>query len=75
MATTTTEKHSITLPLATSAGVRERVGSRGFSAYIANATARQLQMDLLDDLIAEMEAEHGPVDQDDVDAISRRLGW
>lgn len=30
---------------------------------------RQLERDALDDLLAQMEAEHGPVDEDEVAAI------
>ncbi|WP_163541733.1 CopG family transcriptional regulator [Occultella kanbiaonis] len=67
------EKHSITLPAGTSEAVRSRAGARGFSAYIAQAVARQLERDALDDLLAEMEAEHGPVDETEVAAILNRL--
>lgn len=67
------EKHSITMPSDTSAGVRARVGSRGFSSYVATAVARQLERDALDDVLASMEAEHGPVDEAEVEAILARL--
>ncbi len=67
------EKHSVTMPAAISEGVRARVGSRGFSAYVAGAVARQLKRDALDDVLARMEAEHGPVDEDEVEAIMRQL--
>jgi hypothetical protein len=67
------EKHSVTMPSATSEGVRARVGSRGFSAYVAGAVARQLERDALHDALAQMEAEHGPVDDDEVTAIMSRL--
>ncbi len=67
------EKHSVTMPAETSEGVRSRVGARGFSAYIAGAVARQLERDALDDLLAEMEAEHGAVDEAEVSAIRVRL--
>lgn len=66
-------KHSVTMPAETSEGVRARVGSRGFSAYIAGAVARQLERDALDDILAEMEQEHGPVDEAEVAAIMDRL--
>lgn len=68
-----TEKHSITMPVETSAEVRARVGSRGFSAYVAEAVARQLERDALDDALARMADEHGPVDEDEVAAILARL--
>jgi hypothetical protein len=68
------EKHSITMPAATSERVRARVGARVFSMYVAGAVARQLERDALDELLARMEAEHGPVDEDEVAAILARLG-
>lgn len=67
------EKHSVTMPAETSQGVRSRVGARGFSAYVAGAVARQLERDALDDLLAEMTAEHGPVDETEIAAILDRL--
>ncbi|GAA1145283.1 CopG family transcriptional regulator [Kribbella jejuensis] len=67
------EKHSVTMPAATSEGVRARVGARGFSAYVAGAVARQLERDALDDTLARIEAEHGPVDEQEVAAIMGRL--
>jgi hypothetical protein len=67
------EKHSVSLPAATSAGVRARVGTRGFSAYVSGAVARQLERDALTDLLAEMETEHGPVDDAEVADILSRL--
>ncbi|MFT4163766.1 MAG: hypothetical protein QM650_00815 [Microlunatus sp.] len=67
------EKHSITMPASTSEGVRARVGSRGFSAYVAVAVARQLERDALDDILASMEEQHGPVDEGEVAAIMERL--
>ncbi len=67
------EKHSISMPSGTSEEIRARVGSRGFSAYVARAAARQLERDALDDILADMESQHGPVDEDDVAAIMGRL--
>ncbi|HWC24636.1 MAG TPA: CopG family transcriptional regulator [Flexivirga sp.] len=67
------EKHSVTMPAETSQAVRSRVGARGFSAYVAEAVARQLERDALDDLLAEMTAQHGPVDEAEVAAIMDRL--
>ena len=73
MTTQPIEKHSVTMPAETSRGVRSRVGARGFSGYVAAAVARQLERDALDDALAQMEAEHGPVDADEVAAILGRL--
>jgi Arc/MetJ family transcription regulator len=43
---------------------RERVGRRGLSSYVTNALRRQLQHDRLGELLAEMEAESGPIPED-----------
>ena len=67
------EKHSVSMPATTSESVRARVGARGFSGYVAAAVARQLERDALDDALARMEAEHGPVDEAEVAAIFARL--
>lgn len=73
MSTQPVEKHSVTMPADTSEGVRARVGARGFSGYVAAAVARQLERDALDDALAQMEAEHGAVDEAEVAAILDRL--
>lgn len=67
------EKHSVTMPANTSEGVRARVGSRGFSAYVAGAVARQLERDALNDILTQMEADHGSVDEAEVAEIMERL--
>lgn len=67
------EKHSVTMPAETSEGVRARVGARGFSTYVARAVARQLERDALGDILTQMEAEHGPVDEHEAAAIMGRL--
>lgn len=66
-------KHTVTLPEQTAAAVRSRAGPRGFSAYVARAVTRQLERDAMDDLLAAMEARHGPVDEAEVAAIMERL--
>lgn len=67
------EKRSVSLPTETSEAVRERVGARGFSAYVARAVARQLRRDALDDILAEMESKHGPVDEEALAELMSRL--
>lgn len=67
------EKRSVSMPAATVEEVQERVGARGFSAYVAGAVARQLERDALDDVLARLEAEHGPADEAQVAAILERL--
>ncbi|MCL2849948.1 MAG: CopG family transcriptional regulator [Micrococcales bacterium] len=72
--TTTTEyeKKSITMPRETVRGVQERVGSRQFSAYVAEATAERLRRDALAESIARREAVQGPTTEDDTAEI---LQW
>lgn len=57
-------KVSLSLDAAALAEARERVGARGLSAYVSAALSRQLQRDRLTALLAEMEAESGPIDPD-----------
>lgn len=54
------------------AEARERAGRRELSAYVNEALRRQLQHDRLGDLLAEMEAESGPI-PDDVMEEARQL--
>ena len=67
------EKHSVSMPASLSEEVRDRVGTRGFSAYVTKAVARQLQRDALDEAIGRMEEKHGPVDEARVGEILSRL--
>jgi len=41
------------------AAVKARVGSRGFSAYVSAAVERQIQRDLLEELLQAKEEEMG----------------
>jgi Arc/MetJ-type ribon-helix-helix transcriptional regulator len=67
------EKKSVSMPRTVVVDVQERVGSREFSAYVTGAVQRQLQRDALNDIIARMEAKHGPVDEAAVAAITERM--
>ena len=67
------EKKSVSMPQAVIADVQSRVGGREFSSYVTRAVQRQLQRDSLGDILARMEAEHGPVDEAEVAAITSRL--
>lgn len=46
------------------AEARERAGRRELSSYVTGALRRQLQHDRLGELLAEMEAESGPIPED-----------
>ncbi|WP_203182216.1 hypothetical protein [Streptomyces pratensis] len=57
------QKVSISMPASRVAAVRARVGARGFSAYISAAVERQIQRDLLEELLQASEDEAGPIPQ------------
>ncbi|MFG2428527.1 hypothetical protein [Streptomyces sp. NPDC048590] len=57
------QKVSVSMPASRIAAVKARVGSRGFSAYISAAVERQIQRDLLDELLQASEDETGPIPQ------------
>lgn len=58
------KKVSVSMPEDLTAAVQQRVGRGEFSQYVAEAVARQLELDLLNDLAATLEAEHGPVPEE-----------
>ncbi|MGW6392757.1 hypothetical protein ACWFR1_20100 [Streptomyces sp. NPDC055103] len=57
------QKVSVSMPAGRIAAVKARVGARGFSAYISAAVERQIQRDLLDELLEASEQETGPIPQ------------
>lgn len=57
-------KVSISLPEGLTAAVQQRVGKGEFSHYVAQAVARQLELDLLAELAELLDAEHGPVSEE-----------
>lgn len=57
-------KVSVSMPEGLTEAVRKRVGPGGFSRYVTEAVARQFELDLLADLLAALEAEHGAVPED-----------
>ncbi|WP_327369571.1 hypothetical protein [Streptomyces sp. NBC_01217] len=61
------QKVSVSMPAGRIAAVKARVGARGFSAYISAAVERQIQRDLLEELLQAKEAEIGPPDQETLD--------
>ncbi|MBC2874860.1 MULTISPECIES: hypothetical protein [Streptomyces] len=64
---------SVSLRTETLEAIRARAGRQGVSAYVEEAVQRQLQREAIDDFIAAAEADHGPVDQAEVDAQVERL--
>jgi len=58
-----TTKVSTTLTEERVVEAKARVGERGFSRYLDEALARQLQFDRLADLEQQLEAEFGPIPQ------------
>ncbi|WP_433178874.1 hypothetical protein [Actinoallomurus sp. CA-150999] len=66
-------KVSVSMPESLITQVRERVGSGSFSRYVTEAVMRQLQMDNLDDLIADYVSRHGPLPQEALDKAEKAL--
>jgi Arc/MetJ-type ribon-helix-helix transcriptional regulator len=57
-------KVSVSLPEGLTAVVQQRVGKGEFSHYVAEAVARQLELDLLTELAELLDAEHGPISEE-----------
>ncbi|UWE12162.1 CopG family transcriptional regulator [Actinacidiphila bryophytorum] len=68
-----TGKYSITMPRDIAEAAKARSGHSGLSAYVAAAVARQIERDNLNELIAVAEAEHGPVADEEVQALREQL--
>lgn len=66
-------KVSVSMPDSLIRRVKERVGSGSFSRYVTEAVMRQLQMDNLDDLIADYVSRHGPLPQETLDKAEKAL--
>lgn len=64
-------KVSVSMPEDLTAAVQRRVGRGEFSQYVAEAVERRLELDLLGDLAAILEAEYGQV-SDEALADARR---
>lgn len=64
-------KVSVSMPEELTEAVRARTGAGGFSRYVTDAVQEQIRLDLLDDLIAEFEAEYGPVPEELVEEAMR----
>ncbi|NJP65221.1 CopG family transcriptional regulator [Streptomyces spiramenti] len=68
-----TGKYSITMPQDIAEAARARSGPSGLSAYVAAAVARQIERDNLNELIAVGEAQHGPVTEEEIQALREKL--
>ena len=69
-----TVKVSTTLDAANVAEAKARVGERGFSRFLNESLAMRLQRDRLEELLAEMEREAGPI-PDEVRRQVEREKW
>ncbi|MCJ1680771.1 CopG family transcriptional regulator [Streptomyces sp. APSN-46.1] len=68
-----TGKYSITMPRDIAEAARARSGPSGFSAYVAAAVARQIERDNLNEIIQVAEAEHGPIADEELQALRDQL--
>jgi hypothetical protein len=56
-------KVSVSLRAGNIRAIKERVGARGFSAYVDAAVERQIERDLLEEALQANENESGPISQ------------
>ncbi|MEV6549563.1 hypothetical protein AB0M57_12755 [Streptomyces sp. NPDC051597] len=54
---------SLSLPEGTAEAIRQRVGKREFSAFIAAAIERELRGQILDEYLADYERRQGPISE------------
>lgn len=57
------QKVSVSLPSELTEAIRARTGPGGFSRYVSDAVQARIRHDLLGELLDELEAEHGPIDE------------
>ena len=69
-----TKPVSATLSQEHVAEAKARVGERGFSRYLDEALARQLQFDRLADLEVELEEQFGPIPEESLRRI-QSMEW
>jgi len=68
-----TGKYSITMPRDIAEAAKARSGPSGLSAYVTAIVARQIERDNLNELISVAEAEHGPVADEEIQALRDQL--
>ncbi|MET9644250.1 CopG family transcriptional regulator [Streptomyces syringium] len=68
-----TGKYSITMPRDIAEAAKARSGPSGLSSYVAAAVARQVERDNLNELIQVAEAEHGPITDEEIQALRDQL--
>jgi len=69
-------KVSVSLRAGNIRAIRERVGARGFSAYVDAAIERQIERDLLEEALQSNEAQSGPIPEalrDEAAALFREI--
>ncbi|MGH9064369.1 MAG: CopG family transcriptional regulator [Acidimicrobiales bacterium] len=66
---------TVTLPGELVEEVRVRAGRGGVSSWIAQAAAERLSRERLAAVIAEYEAEAGPITDEDIAAARARTAW
>lgn len=62
-------KKSVAFDAAVGHEALERAGERGFSRFVNDAVAQRLQALRILDMLAEMDAEHGPVPPEIMTAV------
>ncbi|WP_026123848.1 ribbon-helix-helix domain-containing protein [Nocardiopsis chromatogenes] len=62
------KKYSVSLPEELAETVRARVGPGGFSAFVAEAIEHRIAMDRLGEIVADFEADNGPLMDQEVEA-------
>lgn len=65
------QKVSVSMPGELIAAVRERTGPGGFSRYVTEAVDERLRLELMDEYAAELEAAHGPLSPEELEAAMR----
>lgn len=66
---------TVTLPRELVQEVRSRVSPREISAWVAQAVAERLGREDLMAVVAEYEAEAGPISDEDIAVARRRTAW